>query len=241
MNYYYLLVICLLAILFIYCQVRIHRKYQTDYQIMQVNDPEKNVLEDTLNNKYPTILTDVIIGWKGIRDLDPQTIKDKGDKLIKDSKFLKLLNNYFGYYHLPLTISKKYSIKHYIKGDTQYITKQKEFRFYIAQIYGKSRFILFSPKEEKYLYPTKDKNYSKLNYWKISNWDKQLDKNPDEAIQNKRTKYLDKFPKFNKAKYIEIILHPGNMLYIPYNWWYTSVASDENIRLTASSKSIFSW
>jgi len=241
MNYYCLLVICLLAILFLYCQIRIHRKYQTDYQILQVNDPEKNILEDTLNNKYPTILTDVIVSWKGIRDLDPLTIKNNGDKLIKDSKFLQLLNSYFNYYHLPMTISKNYSIKHYNKGDTQYITKQKNFRFYVAQIYGKSRFILFSPKEEKYLYPTKDKSYSKLNYWKINNWDKQLQDVPNKSIEDKRTKYLDKFPKFNKSKYIEIILHPGHMLYIPYGWWYTSIASDENIRLTASSKSIFSW
>ena len=55
MNYYYLLVICLLVTLFLYCQIRIHRKYQNDYQILQVSDPEKNVLEDTLNQKYPSL------------------------------------------------------------------------------------------------------------------------------------------------------------------------------------------
>lgn len=237
MNYYYLFIVCLLLVIFLYCQVRIHRKFNTDYQILQVNDPEKDVLENTLNKKYPTVLTDVIIRWKGIRDLEPETIKKRGKKLLKDSKFVKLLNKYFDYYHMPLTISRNYTLKHYNEGDTQYITRQNEFRFLIAQIYGKSKYILFSPNEEKYLYATKDKKVSKLNYWKIE----FLNKKNDKESEDKKNKYLDKYPKFNKAKYIEIVLHPGNMLYIPYNWWYTSYASGENVRITASSKSLFSW
>lgn len=243
MNYYYLSVIILLILLFLYCQVRVHRKQNNDYQILQVSDPEKDILENTLNQKYPTVLTNVIIRWKGIRDLDIETVKEKGEKLIKDPKFLKLLDQYFNYYHMPLTIYRNYSLKHYSKFDTQYIMKQSHFRFYVAQIYGKSKYVLFSPKEEKYLYPAKNKTTSKLNYWKMNSWDEQLMKNPNNSkeIEEKRTKYLDKFPKYNKAKYIEIILHPGNMLYIPYGWWYTSLATDDNIRITAYSRSLFSW
>lgn len=242
MNYYYLLVIILLILLFIYCQVRIHRKYNTDYQILQVNDPEKEILENTLNQKYPTVLTNVVIRWKGIRDLDIKTVKDTGQKLIKDPKFLKILDQYFNFYHLPLTIYSNYSLKHYNKNDTQYINKQTHFRFYITQIYGTSKYVLFSPKEETYLYPSKNKNVSTLNYWKLNSWEEYINKNPNNKdIEDKRTKYLDKFPKYNNAKYIEIILHPGNMLYIPYNWWYTSLATNDNIRITAYSRSLFSW
>ena len=242
MNYYYLLVILLLVLLFVYCQIRVHRKQNTDYQILQVSDPEKNILEETLNQKYPTVLTDVIVRWKGIRDLDIQTVKDRGEKLIKDSKFLKLLDQYFNFYHIPLTIYRNYSLKYYIKNDTQYITKQVHFRFYVAQIYGKSKYVLFSPNEEKYLYPAKNKITSTLNYWKLDSFEQHLEHNPNnKEIDEKRNKYLDKFPKYNKAKYIEIILHPGNMLYIPYGWWYTSLATDDNIRITAYSRSLFSW
>lgn len=241
MNYYYLLIVCLLFILFIYCQVRVHRKQQNDYQILQVSDPEKDVLEDTINQKYPTILTDIIMKWKGIRELDVKRVKQNGTKLMKDPKFTKLLDKYFNYYHLPMTISRNYALKYYDKNDTQYITKQNNFRFYIAQIYGESRIILFAPKEEKFLYPTKDKKISKLNYWKLHHWEEILNKGENKSISDKRTQYLDKFPKFNKAKYIEIILHPGNLLYIPYGWWYTSLATTENIRITASSRSLFSW
>ena len=187
------------------------------------------------------VLTDIVMRWKGIRELDVDTVKQKGKKLIKDAKFNKLLDKYFNYYHLPLTISRSYTLKHYAKNDTQYITKQTSFRYYVTQIYGKSRFILFAPKEEKYLYPTKDKTISKLNYWKLYAWEEKLTTGENKSIEDKRTQYLDKFPKFNKAKYIEIILHPGNMLYIPYAWWYTSLATDDNIRITATSRSIFSW
>lgn len=241
MNYYYLIAIILLIILFIGSHIRIHRKYNTDYQIRQVNDPEHDILEKTLDDKYPTVLTNVIMKWKGIRDLDPKIVKETGTKLIKDPKFLKLLDKYFNFYHIPLSISHNYSLKYFNKNDTQYITHQTQFRFYIAQIYGKSRIILFSPKESKYLYPTKDHKLSKLNYWKLHFWEEQLNQKPDPAIETKRNKYLDKFPKFNKAKYIEIILHPGNLLYIPYNWWYTSIATNDNIRITASSRSLLSW
>ena len=162
-------------------------------------------------------------------------------RVTNDSKFIKLLDKYFGFYHIPMAISRNYTLKYFQRNDTQYITKMNNFRFYTAQIYGKARFILFSPKEEKYLYPTKDKKFSKLNYWKLQSWDAKLERNPDKTLEEKRTRYLDRFPKFNKVKYIEIILHPGNMLYIPYGWWFTSLAVDDNIRITSSSRSIFSW
>lgn len=241
MNYYYLLVVILLICLFIYCQIRIHRKQNTDYQILQVSDPEKDILENTLNQKYPTVLTNIIVRWKGIRDLDVDTVKN--DTLVKDPKFNKLLDQYFNFYHMPLTIYRNYSLKYYAKHDTQYITKQTHFRFFVAQIYGKSKFVLFSPKEEKYLYPAKNKITSKLNYWKLDSWEEQINKNTgnNKEIEEKRNKYLDKYPKYNKAKFIEIILHPGNMLYIPYGWWSTSLATDDNIRITAYSRSLFSW
>jgi hypothetical protein len=242
MNYYYLFVVCLLISIFIYCQIRIHRKFETDYQILQVSDPEKNILEDTINQKYPTVLTDVVVRWKGVRDLEPNIVQKEGNKLLSNPKFVKLLNKYFNYYHMPMSISRHYSLKHYNKGDTQYITRQNEFRFYIVQIHGESRFILFSPQEEKYLYATKDRKVSKLNFWKLNHWDKQIDlKENNNEIIHKKTQYLKKFPKFNKAKYIEVVLHPGNMFYIPYNWWYTSYSIDENIRISASSRNMFSW
>lgn len=248
MNYYYLLVLCLLIALFIYCSIRVHHKYQTDYQILQISDPEKDVLEITLGQKYPTILTDVVMTWKGIRDLDPQMVKEKSNDLIKDAKFTKLLNQYLDFYHLPLTISRNYTLNHLNKNDTKYIVWQSEFRYYTVQVYGKASFILFSPDQAKYLYPTKDHKVSKINYWKLDKWDKDIEmltqsgKSKEvKAIEKERTKYLEKYPKYNKAKFIEIILHPDNILYIPYNWWFTSIALDDNIRITATSRSLFSW
>lgn len=245
MNYYLATIFLLLVIIFIYSQIRIHRKFQTDYQILQASDPDKEVLEQTLRQKYPTVLTDVVIGWKGIRDIQPEIVQKKGNTLLQDPKFIKLLDKYLGYYHMPLTISKYYTLKHHNTGDTQYITKQTNFRFYVIQIYGKARYILFSPKEANYLYPTKEGNVSNINFWKLDYWDNQLNstKSEDEKnkISTKRTEYLDKYSKFNKAKYIEVILHPGQILYIPYMWWFTSYSVSESIQLTATSRSLFSW
>ena len=209
-----------------------YRRYQNDYQILQVNDPEKDVLEDTLKQKYPTILTDVVIRWKGIRDLTPETVQNKN--LNTNSEFRKLVNTYLNFYNLPLTIYRDYNLKSYNASETDYIVRQTNFRYWNVQIYGTARFILFSPKESKFLYPAKDNKTSKINFWKLDYWDKN-------SLEEPKNKYLDQFPKFNKVKYIEIIVHPGNMLYIPYGWWYTSISQDENVRLLAWSKSVFSW
>lgn len=245
MNYYLAIIFSLLVLLFIYSQIRVHRKYQTDYQILQVSDPEKDVLEQTLRQKYPTVLTDVVISWKDIRNLTPELVQKKGNALLSDPKFIKILDKYLGYYHMPLTISKYYTLKHHNIGDTQYITKQTNFRFYAIQIYGKSRFILFSPNEAKYLYPTKDGNVSNINFWKLDYWETQINSTKSDSdkknIETKRTEYLDKYSKFNKAKYIELILHQGQILYIPYMWWFTSYSTTEGIQMTATSRSLFSW
>ena len=48
-------------------------------------------------------------------------------------------------------------------------------------------------------------------------------------------------PDFNQAKYLEIILRPRQMIYIPHGWFYTfKVAQDGDI-LSSDSESVFSF
>ncbi len=74
---------------------------------------------------------------------------------------------------------------------------------FLCQVRGRKRILLFDPKQTSFLYPfamnSQMPHVSQLN----------IDK-PN----------IEKFPKFPKAKYIECILEPGEMLFIPTFWWH---------------------
>lgn len=85
-----------------------------------------------------------------------------------------------------------------------------------AQLRGKKRFLLFPQNNYLSFYPPlEDNNYS-------STCSKV---NPDQHD-------LKLFPKFPINEKIEVIINPGEILYIPPFWWHHVTALDENISLT---------
>ena len=60
---------------------------------------------------------------------------------------------------------------------------------------------------------------SKVNFWKPN---------------------LIKYPLFKKAQFIEIILHPGKMFYIPAYWWYAIENITTSIMISIKTENIFS-
>jgi len=73
-----------------------------------------------------------------------------------------------------------------------------------CQVVGKKRFLLYHPSQTRYLYPGL-KNFSDIDPL-----------NPD----------LKKFPKFERARPLDLTLNAGEMLFIPTQWWHW-VQSDE--------------
>jgi hypothetical protein len=51
----------------------------------------------------------------------------------------------------------------------------------------------------------------------------------------------DKYPNFNKASYVELLLTQGKILYLPKDWWIASQCLEDSIQLTIDSNSIFSF
>ena len=109
------------------------------------------------------------------------------------------------------------------KGAKMHLHYDKILRHLIYQIHGRIKVILISPSYTKYLYKSNHfKNgsvLSKVNFW-----------NPD----------LKRYPLFNKAQYIEILLYPGQILYIPSYWWYAIENLDNSISISIKSENIFS-
>jgi hypothetical protein len=71
------------------------------------------------------------------------------------------------------------------------------------QIHGRKRFTLFSPRHFGELYPfPADSRFSHMSYVDVER--------PD----------LDRFPRFPDAQRFEIVLAPGDLLFLPPFWWH---------------------
>lgn len=72
-----------------------------------------------------------------------------------------------------------------------------------CQIYGSKRWVLFSPYDTPYLYPyPEDDRYSHVSHVDLAN--------PD----------FGRFPLFRQATPLEVVLEPGDMIFVPAFWWH---------------------
>lgn len=84
-----------------------------------------------------------------------------------------------------------------------------------AQIKGKKMFIICSTKFNKSMYPSsKYMNGAVPSQVDINNFD------------------AEKFPKFKNVEFKSIILEPGDVLYVPQNWWHYVQSLDTSISVS---------
>lgn len=84
---------------------------------------------------------------------------------------------------------------------------------WITQLYGKKKFVVFPGDQDEYLYAGKQ-GYSRfISPVNILN--------PD----------YEKYPDYKKATPLEVILLPGETIFIPNGLWHTTSASEHNISL----------
>lgn len=74
----------------------------------------------------------------------------------------------------------------------------------VAQIYGRKRWVLFAPSDTQYLYPTR------VPYEESSIFSQVDIKSPG----------LEAHPKIKMTNVYEVILEPGQILYVPRHWWH---------------------
>lgn len=84
-----------------------------------------------------------------------------------------------------------------------------------AQIKGKKRFIICSTKFNKTMYPSKKHIYGAVaSEVDINNFD------------------VKKYPKFKENEFLNVVLEPGDVLYVPQNWWHYVQALDFSISIS---------
>jgi hypothetical protein len=219
MNYYLLSLLILFFGLFFYSHIYQYIKKSNHYEILQVSNPTPNNLEKVFLDKLPVIITDLVETWDGFNQIDFDYVKVQPD-LTKDKIAIKLLDKYTKNLHLPFHINHWYSSNIYKKDQTTPLIKVKGHRHLIIQMQGQSRYILFYPNQEKNLYN------GQINFW---GWNK--------LTQEEK----DKYPLFNKAAYIEVLLPKGTILHLPKDWWFACQSMEDSIQMSVDSNSIFSY
>lgn len=209
------LLLFILVITILILQYRTINKKVTSYDILQSDNPDKDKFEDIINRKNITIFMNVVKDLEMIKNVKYSEFKD----IDKDNKkkLERILNNHFKYYIIPLTYSFSFTLQVENKDFESPLILVDSYRYLHCQIDGNKKLIIFNQDQKKYLYFKKMN--SQCNFWNID---------------------LTKYPLTSKSKYVEILLGPGQMVYIPYGWIYCYKNLDNNIYVNCNSESIFS-
>ena len=84
---------------------------------------------------------------------------------------------------------------------------------FLLQVFGRKNIILISPDDSEYLYPVE-----KDEFKNVSNVNPEL---PD----------YEKYPLFKNVRQSSVLLEPGDVIYIPPNWWHQVRSLDVSISL----------
>jgi hypothetical protein len=218
--------------------MKYYYKYTKLYSISQLDfndtDYTKEVLDNTFAEKKLTIIIlhddDVIVANKDlfVKDFNTKQAEKRvtlADMYLKEISFMRLA------FSSSINYSNNYTISIY-NNFTSSIKKQLYDRFFLCSIDGTSTIRLFNPVQEKNLYP----DYKK--YENLSDLSSKVIFTDDDT----KNKEIDtQYPLFKNATYIEVILHPGQCLYIPTHWWYSYKSTEDyyNIHLEISSDTYF--
>lgn len=216
-----LLFIIIVLFVIIYFQYLSINANVNDFTILQYENPNKDLLEKILLEKRITIITDLQLDTIVYNDtpvfmITPSVYKNLSNK--QHTEILKKLKSYFSYYYIPMNIKSDISINYEKRATKTLLKYQSNFRFCITQFLGTRKIYLFPPSEFNKLYYDKSVSSFSVNFWKQD---------------------INKFPLLNDASYIEIILHPGQAIFIPYKWIYCYETLDNGMSVSFYSESIF--
>jgi len=94
---------------------------------------------------------------------------------------------------------------------------------FLMQVFGRKRFIVYSPDQGQYLYPGTRGGMC----------NSQIDdvEDPD----------LARFPLFAQARPIEFVLEPGETLFVPSGWWHTTRMLTPSITISVNTANSSNW
>lgn len=94
----------------------------------------------------------------------------------------------------------------------------------LAQLYGRKKVLLYSPQNDPFVYPSRKYDYGAT----LSYIDAEA---PD----------YDRYPLFRKAAAEEVLLGPGELLFIPIGWWHQVRSLDPSISVSCFAQSYLEY
>jgi hypothetical protein len=94
---------------------------------------------------------------------------------------------------------------------------------FLMQVFGRKRFIVFSPDQSAYVYPGTRGGKSNSQVNDVEHVD------------------LERFPLFAKTTPTEFVLEPGETLFVPAGWWHTTRMLTPSITISANTANTANW
>ena len=191
--------VILLIILFSYCHISRLKTLNNELKILQVVDPDADMVYDLLDKHQPIVFQKEIFYWKEFNHLIGKSLTDikntiSINKTINYSEYIK---NNIDLYNLSLSYDWNIDIKNILLDDKSaiFFNKQNNYMQLFGCVSGEMRVIITKPDQCSLLNP-------------FINMVSSID----------ATSLLDTEPMV--LNYIEIIVRQGNMIYIPWGWCY---------------------
>ena len=213
----FIVIFAVVVILLIYLQFKYVNRLNNTFEINETTNPDKDSFEKILEHRTPSVFYNIGEDFDELQKF-PLTTINKIGKSTKE-KLFSTLKQHYDYYLIPLCLKSNYDIILENKHTTTKLKKQTHFRLMIAQLKGSKTVILFPPNTSHNLYPDSKHNTSTIDIWDTE---------------------LDKLDNLRDVNYLEVVLFPGNMLYIPYKWWYATLNNDDSYSIYQTSESLFS-
>ena len=207
-----LIFIFIVLIIFVYFQYNYINKTNDSFNIVQYENPNKNIFENMVHEKSISIFTKIQFDFNNNINLDTYHLLNN-KQLINN-----IIKQNINYYNIPLSIKHNFTIENELIDYKTPLTIQNHYRGLIIQLKGERKIYIFKQSDKKNLYF--NKNNSSIDFW-----------NQD----------IIKYPLLNKAQYIEIILRENQMIYIPYKFIYASITLNNNLTAYSNSESLLSY
>ena len=196
---YIILLITIFIIFFIYCHSSQLKKINNELNILQVTDPEPSLTYELFNNHQPIVFQQELYFWKEFNSLIGMSLVDINHIITtnKNINYSEYIKHNIEIYNLPLSYDWNIDIRNITLNESSaiFFVKQNNYMQMFGCVTGEFRIIIATPDQSLLLEP-------------LSNMVSTID----------ATSILNKEPL--EINYIEVIVRKGNMVYVPWGWFY---------------------